>query len=202
MKRSFVPLTIVLSFALTGCSVVNRLLGVVPQADLDAANALLSSANARVTELEGQLAEKGTALAQLQTDLDAANARVGELEAEVASVGARNTTLETRNEDLESLICANLTWDEFFYDIAIWIPEDWFGVEGFNEAFTRLAVDWDFQPELTQWTTLLTGGTPWRDDLPGYLVIWDGQSAVWSVDEHCLILHPNLYWGLKHPSHK
>ena len=186
MKRSVLALVILMSFVLAGCGTVNSLLGVVPQANLD-------TAVGRITELEGQLAEKVTALADLQTELTTTYSDIERLEAVNVGVEVRNDMLEERNENLESLICPDHTWEEFWSEIAIWLPQDWFEREDFVEAFERLIVDWDFQPELTQWTEYGLAGVPWRDDLPGYLLIWDGQSAAWSVDEHCLILDPAVY---------
>lgn len=185
MKKNFLAPVLVIALALSGCSVVGKAAGMVPQEDLDAATA-------RVSELEGQLADKEAALAGAESDLEAANSQVTDLGGQLAGLEGTNEDLTVRNADLETLICPNRVWADFWSGAGFLRPEAWFD-PSYVQAYLDMEEAWDFVPQMTQWEP---AGDEWRTDLPGYLVVWDGQSMVWDVDEHCLILDPTLFRDL------
>lgn len=184
MKKSMVVSLFVVAFALSGCSVVGSVLGMVPGEELQAANQ-------RVTELEAQLAERDAALEDAQQELTSAASQVSVLEEQVGVLEGENEELAARNGSLELLVCTDHTWDEW-NSVGVWGPEFWFD-EAYEEAFITLQNSWRFIPQLTQWTPI---NQLWRDDLPADLLVWDWGSMVWNVNDHCFILDPLVYRDL------
>jgi len=184
MKSNLFAPFLVLALVLSGCSAIGKAAGMVPQADL-------AEAEEQAAILQSNLTQRDLDLRYAQEQFEAAKGQVAELTAQVSDLESTNEELTGRNEDLETLICSDRVWDDFMSS-GVWLPEGWFDPK-YSEAYTVLERDWDFLPEMTQWTGL---NQLWNTSLPGYLIIWDRQSMVWNVDEHCFILDPTLFRDL------
>jgi len=185
MKRVLIPVLVVFALVISGCTAVGNVLGMVPEEELQAATQ-------KVSELEGQVAQMQETVANLETEKGNAEALAAHTQTLLDGSEEENSTLSARNEDLETLICSDHDWDDFWSKMGFWQPEIVFDPAD-AQAYLTLQNEWDFVVELTQWTPV---NLEWQDSLPGYLIFWDGQSMVLDADSHCLILDPSVYRDL------